>query len=135
MLRYNGPTIGPGIKGDWSNAEFKIPIVCPSLLNMCPIITLDYTFTLVVSVNKGLSLNKVLQIPIVIGTVPLNDANITLPAIDYYRPIVNEGQNGSEEKMQENAPALITSNSNAVENHGNQTNFTPSYPYYKDFSV
>lgn len=126
-LPYTGPEIGPRMQGSWSNGRLKIPPICPSLQDTCSIIKLEYKLTLVVNV-RGISLKKLVNVPIVIGTVPITDSNL-LPSnlnIRYYESFLdlkgNCKQNLREEEyekeLEENEKGLI---------------FRPKYPYYKDF--
>ena len=63
---YSGATIGPGTLADWPNVPFQIPIVCPSLLDTCKIIKLEYMLTLVVQIDTFIGGGIRLDIPIVI---------------------------------------------------------------------
>ena len=131
-MSYAGPVIGPGMQGSWSNAALQIPIVCPSLLNFCRIIKLDYKLQLIVSVNK-VSFGKILNIPIVIGTVPLNSNSVPVNPTINYMPIV-DGNGGLTN--QQNAQEIKANNSVGVgDNENEPTNFIPRYPYYQDFSA
>jgi hypothetical protein len=92
-LPYTGPKIEPGMKCNWSNTRLTIPPVFPSLQDTCELIKLHYTLTLVFDISAH-SVNKVVDLPIVIGTVPLNDPNINLPAIKYCLSIIDrDGRN------------------------------------------
>lgn len=41
-VSYTGATIGAGMLGNRPNVPFQIPIVCPSLLDTCKIVKLEY---------------------------------------------------------------------------------------------
>ena len=119
---------------NWSNVRLKIPTVCPSLLDSCRLIKLDYILRLVVNVST-LSINKQLDIPIVIGTVPLNESKLPAnPDIRYYKSILERrGKSDQNLEEEENDSALIISEGNSNEN--TLWKFKPKYPYYKDFSL
>lgn len=135
-LIYNGPKIGPRMKGEWSsndNVGLKIPIVCPSLLDTCPFIRLFYTIALEVKFNGAE--NICLDIPIVIGTVPLlNDSKLSFESssIKFYKPKwdrIRTIEEIIEEQENENRRAV----KNDV-NDINDSRFLSRYPYYTDFS-
>ena len=127
-MPYTGPKIEPGMKVYWSNMRLTIPPVCPSFQDTCEIIKLHYTLTLVVDVS-ALSVNKVVDLPIVIGTVPLNDSNINLRAIKYCLSIIDR-HGGNKymypEKMELEAlrKALRRGRKHDL------LYFEPRYPYY-----
>lgn len=131
---FTGPRIGLRIQCEWENGTIKIPPVCPSLLETCRIVKIDYTLTLTVNVT-ALSYNKRLQIPIVIGTVPLNDSSIYLPDfsnIKYYRSCLDRlGRfEFNEDKLTNEERLKINSLEKSVDD---ELKFKPKYPYYKDF--
>lgn len=130
---YTGPKIGPRMQGKWANATFKIPTVCPSLLDTCRIIKVHYTLRLDV-VFYGVSVDKKLHIPIVIGTVPFHNSNISLlehisqsysasSNLVYYKSVL--GRDGCIRKSED------------IEDEDDNceiVKFTPKYPYYKGYS-
>ena len=126
---YTGATIGPGTLGNWSNVPFQIPIVCPSLLDTCRIIKLEYILTLNVDFD-AITVYTQLDIPIVIGTIPLIDSNASSSTatsnVAYYSI--------PDSTVHENTPRANTIN-DPVPNVGTEANFTPKYPYFKDFSL
>ena len=135
-LRYDGPEIGPRMKENWSNVGLIIPAVCPSLLNTCRIIKLDYTLRLIVNFN-GLTIRKMLDIPILIGTVPLYDSKINLPdkyTIAYYRSIVdrNGRVDGKRSIWHKNYREGLNRNPHRSNRKEYIYNFEPRYPYYED---
>ena len=137
-LRYDGTKIGPQMKENWA-VGFKIPALCPSLLDTCRIIKLDYTLSLIVKFN-GLTIGKMLDIPIIVGTVPLYDSRIYLPdkyTIAYYRSIVDRyGRvDGKRSIWHTNRHEGLNRNahcSNRKEYIYRLHNFQPRYPYYED---
>ena len=138
-LRYDGPKIGPRMQRNWSNVGLLIPAVCPSLLNTCRIIKIDYTLRLIVKYNGLMSIGEQLNIPIVLGTVPLKDSKINLhdySKIEYYRSIVD--RNGRIDGKIPNWRANIEELSeNALGNHKKEYNhqlqyFEPRYQYYEE---
>ena len=122
-LEYNDPRIGPQMQESWSNGTLKIPIVCPSLLDTCRIMKLYYTLTLCVHFN-GLSISNSLDIPIVIGTIPLYDSNLSLPGtsnVGYYKS--GSKSIGGYNENEQNETNLTN----------NEGDFVSKYPYYKDY--
>lgn len=118
------------MQGKWSNAEFKIPTVCPSLLETCRIIKLGYKLTLVVNARE-LSMHKRLEIPIVIGTVPLKDSSKSLSAnIRYYKSVVQRKRKNEEDEGEQEYEEKIR-----INDDDNDEDFKPKYPYYKIFSL
>lgn len=112
---------------NWSNGTLKIPIVCPSLLDTCRIIKLYYTLTLCLNFS-GLSISTRLNIPIVIGTIPLYDSNLSLPEtsnVGYYK----SGSKNIEEYNESEG----YSEQNEKDLRNNEANFVSKYPYYKDY--
>jgi hypothetical protein len=135
-LIYYGPKIGPRTKGEWSsndNVGLKIPIVCPSLLDTCPLIRLFYTIALEVKFNDLSGGEICLDIPIVIGTVPLlNDSKLSVEpsSIKYYKPKwdrIRTIEEIIEEQENENKRVV-------KEDDINGSRFLSRYPYYTDFS-
>ena len=122
---YAGPTIGPGTLADWPNVQFQIPIVCPSLLDTCKIIKIEYMLALDVDVSIISLSDDRLEIPLIIGTIPLVDSNessSTAPSNVAYCSVPDPTV------INENTPGV----NNAVPNVETEATFTPKYPYYKD---
>lgn len=132
-LIYDGPKIGPRMQGKWSDGKLKIPPVCPSLLETCSIIKLHYRLKLIVNV-RGLSVNQRLDIPILIGTVPMNDSNTNLQNIssmNYRQSIINR-QGMFKPKISQ---FVQMKQLKAVGDYKKETKFEldyfePKYPYY-----
>ena len=122
------------MKINWSNVQLKIPPVCPSLLETCRIIKLDYTLTLVVDVS-AFSVNKVVDLPIVIGTVPLYDSNIYLSSVatnEYCNSIVGRDLRIKRHDLKKKELEAIGDYKKRFKYE--LSYFEPRYPYYENFS-
>lgn len=131
-VSYTGNRIGPGTLGNWSNASLQIPIVCPSLLDTCKIIKLEYKLTLIVNVSE-LSVSSRLDIPIVIGTIPINTSSSQATSNVTYNSIPDQALIYNKNDMNSNQQPIETNN--GAPNNETDANYKPKYPYYKDFSL
>ena len=107
-LKYPGEKIDPYKLVNWSDVKLKIPTVCPSTIETCKIIKIEYKLTVVI-VFIGFNKKRV-ELPITIGTVPLNDSpsSISFPA----------------------NPIFSSDYYNGIDNKTNDTLFKPKYPFY-----
>ena len=116
--------------------KLKIPPVCPSLLETCRIIKLHYTLTLVVDIST-FSKNKIIDLPIVIGTVPLYDSNIYLSSVgneyEYCRSIVDRDPRIKRDDLKKKELETIGNYKKRFKFES--LYFEPRYPYYKDFAL
>lgn len=108
-LEYPGEKIDPYKLVNWSDVKLKIPTVCPSITETCKIIKIEYKLTVVI-VFIGFTKKKRVELPITIGTVPLNDSpsSISFPA----------------------NPIFSSDYYNGIDNKTNDTLFKPKYPFY-----
>ena len=113
------------MQGSWSNGRIKIPPVCPSLRDTCRIIKVEYKLTLVVNV-KGMSFKKLVNVPIVIGIVPITDSNLLDSNLNirYYKSILDLRGNCIQSLEEEQYEKDLEDDKGL--------NFRPKYPYYKD---
>ena len=122
---------------NWSNGRLKIPPVCPSLQETCRIIKIHYTLAIVVDVST-FTKNKEVDLPIVIGTIPLNDSNKHSSSIatnEYCRSIIDRhGKLGNDrhdlDKKEREANGDYKKRFKYESSH-----FEPRYPYYGIFSL
>ena len=110
-LEYPGEKIGPYKLVNWSDVKLKIPTVCPSILETPQIMKIEYKLTIViVFIGFTKEKKKRVELPITIGTVPLNDSpsSISFPA----NPIFSSDYN------------------NGIDNKTNDKVFKSKYPFY-----
>ena len=119
----------------FDNIGFAIPPVCPTLYTS-RVIELNYFFDLNFDAT-GISVSTDLKIPLVIGTIPLNEssgANLPNAAPPYptnnqfnFQPNFFGAIEGSTLPVaQPEKGEVIESDSSA---------YIPQYPFYKDFSI
>lgn len=87
----------PKSEKTFANVKMRVPPVCPSLIESCPIIKNQYMFEMKVDA-AGPSSPIYLQIPIEIGTVPLmaNNMYIALLKNVSYEKAITRGKNNDE---------------------------------------
>jgi hypothetical protein len=107
---------------EWTNREtlLTIPPVVSSSNGLCKIIQINYYLNLNFN-PSGLSMSTDLQIPVVIGTIPLKDqtqSNSLSQQFQYMASIFKENFDYQEDLKGE----VIESGQN----------FTPVYPFYND---
>jgi hypothetical protein len=107
------------------NSNFQIPPVCPSLNFLCRIIDVNYSVNIELDAS-GCASSLDVKVPILIGTIPLRQANNNA-GFTYERFKIDSNQPSSQNVNDDDKPKGEIVNLDE--------NYTPSYPYFKDFSV
>ncbi|RNA22081.1 Arrestin domain-containing 3, partial [Brachionus plicatilis] len=115
---------------NWYNSFLPIPSVCPSSNGTCRIIEISYKIVFNFDAS-GLSKSKDMEIPIIIGTIPLSsDHETNAPNF----PFTYEGcVFGANPVDLSNEIGINNSRGETIESDLNS--FKPYYPFYKDFSM
>ena len=96
-IKLEDGKVEPKSEKIFANVKMRVPAVCPSLIDSCPIIKNQYMFEMKVDA-AGPSSPIFLQILIEIGTVPLmaNNMYITLLKNVSYEKAITRGKNNDE---------------------------------------
>lgn len=109
---------------DWNNIKLLIPPVCSSTIN--PELIIEIKYELVLNFDaSGSHVSKSLRIPIVIGTIPLTEADIGTPpsyGLLSYQASVFDPESGSIAETNSIKGDVLESDSKT---------FKPYYPYYE----
>ncbi|XP_069136977.1 arrestin domain-containing protein 3-like [Argopecten irradians] len=150
--------VGPGESDIWSGDQLAVLPTPPSYLYGCTIIDIQYTCQLSADMEGSL-MDINFELPIIIGTMPLRPvggfpqppppgqdwtvhtnqppASVSLTNINMTETVVTQPTHpmdappSYEECMTTERVRIMRQNSNSADQEDEFTNFTPSYPYYK----
>uniref|UniRef100_A0A915DP86 Arrestin C-terminal-like domain-containing protein n=1 Tax=Ditylenchus dipsaci TaxID=166011 RepID=A0A915DP86_9BILA len=110
--------------------------VVPSF-NVCPIITVDYTFKVKIVAKGTLSNTMSGQLPVLIGTIPVRQISLLdnhqVPSQDYLAPPQPSAPQGSPDGPPPTyADSVFGGGTMSEENDEKGAGFTPKYPFYKN---